>query len=231
MEVTTTERLERLAQIGMHTCGLMHELHNLFTGILLLSQRLQQQQVQPPPEWEALTAATARVRELLHERLSFLREEEAHRLDLSDPLEIALRWVQLYPRRVPMAFALQLGDSPTFVKGSRTLLVQLFSNLLQNACEALQAGGQVTVQVRTVGDNALISVCDSGPGVPEADQARLFTPLFSTKAPSQGTGLGLFVCATICKTLGGEIAYTKKGGSTFQVTLPLSRKDEPTALA
>ncbi len=221
MDATTIVRLERLAQVGAHTSGLMHELHNLFTGILLLTQRIEQRTSESTPEWEALAAATLRAREMLHERLSFLREDEVRTVDLAGPMEMAMRWVQLHPRPVPMGFSMHLAEPPVFVKGSHTLLVQLLSNLLQNACEALPEGGHVSLSAKAEGGNVVISVRDNGSGVSPAQQAHLFSPLFSTKTPSEGTGLGLFVCATICASLGGEIRYTTEGGSTFQVILPL----------
>jgi signal transduction histidine kinase len=224
MDISTVLQLERLAQVGTHTSGLMHELHNLFTGILLLTQRLQQRSPEGGPEWEALLGATLRARELLHERLAFLREEESCELNLAGPMDIAMRWVQLYPRPVAMGFTLHHADPPIFVKGSHTLLVQLFSNLLQNACEALPHGGHVCFSAHARGaDTVVISVRDSGPGISEADQPHIFSPLFSTKSSSKGFGLGLYVCATICSSLGGKIRYTHEDGSTFQVFLPISR--------
>jgi signal transduction histidine kinase len=199
----------------------MHELHNLFTGMLLLTQRLQQRASESGPEWEALVGATQRAKALLHERLGFLREEEAQILDLAGPMEIAMRWVQLYPRLVPMGFFLQVAHPPVFVKGSSTLLVQLFSNLLQNACEALPDGGHIFFSAQAEGNQVVVSVRDSGAGIPEALHSKLFSPLVSTKSMSEGTGLGLYVCSMICRSLGGCISYTRLGGSTFQVSLPL----------
>lgn len=219
-DLATILQTNRLAQVGVHTSGLMHELHNLFTGMLLLTQRLQARASEADPEWAALTAATQRARELLNERLGFLREDEAHPLDLAGPMETALRWVQMHPRFVPMGFLLQLPTPPLWVKGSHTLLVQLCSNLLQNACEALPDGGSIVFSARREGELAVLTVRDNGAGIPEAQQASLFLPLSSGKA--EGRGLGLFVCATICHSLGGSISYTQAGGSAFQVRLPIA---------
>jgi len=98
-------------------------------------------------------------------------------------------------------------------------------NLVQNAAQAMETGGTITVSARAMpGDIATaISVADDGPGIPVKDRPRVFDPFFTTKAPGTGTGLGLAVCKHLVATAGGtiEVGEGPNGrGAEFKITLP-----------
>jgi signal transduction histidine kinase len=102
-------------------------------------------------------------------------------------------------------------------------LNQVWTNLIDNAVDAVAGKGTVTVRTALDGDNALVEVIDTGPGVPPELTRRVFEPFFTTKGVGQGTGLGLDVSwRVVVNRHGGDLRVTSTPGDThFQVRLPL----------
>jgi signal transduction histidine kinase len=118
---------------------------------------------------------------------------------------------------------------------------QVLLNLIVNASHAIAdaAGvtdekGTIRVSTRVDGDDVLVTVADSGCGIPDEVGARIFDPFFTTKEVGRGTGQGLAISRTIVNDKhGGSLTFqTAPGeGTTFELRLPVSRVDEPAALA
>jgi signal transduction histidine kinase len=106
----------------------------------------------------------------------------------------------------------------------RQHLEQVFLNLLVNAWHAMPDGGTITLTSRRRGDCAIVTIIDTGCGIPQEHMGRLFEPFFTTKPPEQGTGLGLAVAHQLISTNGGriEIASQVNRGTTVTITLPLA---------
>ena len=107
------------------------------------------------------------------------------------------------------------------VLGDRDQLTQVLVNLIKNADEAMGSdGGRLSLRTRRVGDDVVLEVEDTGPGVPVAARGQLFTPYFTTK--EGGTGLGLAISARICQEHGGrlELEAASARGATFRMVLP-----------
>ncbi len=102
------------------------------------------------------------------------------------------------------------------------MIKRVFINLITNAVQAMPKGGQLTISLTTTDDQAVIRIQDTGVGIPEEQKAKLFQPLFTTKA--KGQGLGLTVCKRLIEANEGQITFTSTlgVGSTFSVTLPLT---------
>jgi two-component system NtrC family sensor kinase len=111
------------------------------------------------------------------------------------------------------------------------LLRQILVNLLTNAFDAVEKGGKVTVGARAEGDGILITVSDTGHGIPSDDLKRIFEPFYTTKGRGKGTGLGLAICRQLTAALGGHISVESQQGrgSTFFVRLPASGPPPKTA--
>jgi CheY-like chemotaxis protein len=106
-------------------------------------------------------------------------------------------------------------------------------NLVTNAVQAVAGlppgqARRITLSTMRSGSEAVLRVCDSGPGVPRDLVSYLFTPFFTTKAPGEGTGLGLSLSYGLVKAHGGVLEYrpAAQGGAEFWVTLPLFESDE-----
>jgi signal transduction histidine kinase len=109
-------------------------------------------------------------------------------------------------------------------------LKEVLANLLVNACEAMMGGGFITIEekeetVEPLGHAVVLKVSDTGPGIPESAQEKIFQPFFSTK--EEGTGLGLSIATRIIEDHGGrlDLRTQENAGATFTITLPF-REDE-----
>jgi signal transduction histidine kinase len=102
-------------------------------------------------------------------------------------------------------------------------LNQVWTNLIDNAVQAMAGGGTLTVRTRRDHDQVLIDVCDTGPGVPEDIQSRIFEPFFTTKPVGEGTGLGLDISwRIVVKKHRGDLSVQSVPGDTrFTVRLPI----------
>lgn len=102
-------------------------------------------------------------------------------------------------------------------------LNQVWTNLIDNAADAMNGKGEITIRTRREGDYALVEIIDSGPGIPPEIQSRLFEPFFTTKPMGKGTGLGLDIAYRIVvnRHQGFIRALSRPGKTSFQVRLPL----------
>jgi two-component system, OmpR family, sensor histidine kinase KdpD len=119
------------------------------------------------------------------------------------------------------------ADFPLLVMDS-VLIGQVLVNLLDNACKYAPAGSQVSVAGRVEGQQVLVSVRDSGPGIPEEDLERVFDKFYRVQRPTQalGTGLGLSICKGIVEAHGGRIwaENNPTQGLAVVFTLPYLRE-------
>jgi signal transduction histidine kinase len=115
------------------------------------------------------------------------------------------------------------------VLADRARLVQVFNNLVSNALKFTPAGGQVRIDVRERDAEIVVAISDTGPGISEEDQARLFQRFFRTQAARQqripGTGLGLSIVKVIIEQHGGQVyCHSRLGeGTTIGFALPIER--------
>jgi signal transduction histidine kinase len=103
-------------------------------------------------------------------------------------------------------------------------LNQVWTNLIDNALAAMGDAGCLTLSTRQVGDQVIITVADTGPGVPAEIQGKIFDPFFTTKPPGEGAGLGLNISHTIIvQRHKGRIGVESRPGYTrFEVGLPVA---------
>ncbi|HEV8527168.1 MAG TPA: ATP-binding protein, partial [Actinomycetes bacterium] len=126
----------------------------------------------------------------------------------------------------------KFGDGITVVKDfDRTLpkipaypaeLNQVWTNLIDNAIQAMNGVGTLTIRTARDGDQVLVDIGDTGEGIPPEFRLRVFEPFFTTKPVGEGTGLGLDISYRIVVNRhGGDISVTSEPGDThFQVRLP-----------
>ena len=109
------------------------------------------------------------------------------------------------------------------VAGRGGELNQVWANLIDNAADAVDGRGSITVKAFPDGDRVAVEVVDNGPGIPREVQGRIFEPFFTTKEVGAGVGLGLDVVRRVVAGHGGEVSVESQPGETrFKVTLPVS---------
>lgn len=206
-----------------------HEIKNPLTPIKLEIQRLARLKQKNDPSWsEKFDTVSAVVLEHIDILAQTANEFSTFaKLYSEDPVEINLDAVlrdQLLLFGDKGVRITYLGTDNVFVKGPKPQLIRVFVNLLTNAVQAVDGvdDPQVTVSLRKGTEQGSWDIVfeDNGPGVPEENQDKLFTPNFTTK--SSGTGLGLAICHSIIDKCGGRITYSRSftlGGACFTVTL------------
>src|SRR5262249_1474519 len=103
-------------------------------------------------------------------------------------------------------------------------LNQVWTNLIDNAIDAMEGRGTLTVRTRRDGDRVLVEIDDTGPGIPDAIRGRIFEPFFAHKPGGRGSGLGLDICwRSIVQRPSGDLRVTATPGDPrFQILLPTS---------
>lgn len=111
-------------------------------------------------------------------------------------------------------------------------LNQVWTNLMDNAIDAMQGKGELRIRTARELDRVLVEICDNGPGIPPEVKGRIFEPFFTTKGVGEGTGLGLDTVCRIVRKHHGEITVESRPGDTrFQVRIPIDqpRSTQPQA--
>ncbi len=105
-------------------------------------------------------------------------------------------------------------------------LNQVWTNLIDNAIDAVPSGGSITIGTASSDDGVTVTIVDDGPGIPAEVQAHVFEPFFTTKDVGEGTGLGLDIVRRIVRAHGGEVRVESVPGRTcFEVRLAASPSD------
>lgn len=221
-------RSEKLAMGGRLAAAVMHEINNPSQAIADLVFLLSREADNP----ELVRARAAQIEEQLvriqyitRQTLSFFRDApQTQNQDLVPLIETALRYQATIFEEKHIQVRKQLPD---LLLGSVYPgdFLQLVSNLLRNAAEALPAGGTLCVRLRASGAHGRLTIADNGRGIPAAIQARLFEAFQSDKADA-GNGLGLWICKSIVDKHGGRIRWRSSigapaRGTTFSILLPL----------
>jgi signal transduction histidine kinase len=150
---------------------------------------------------------------------------ERRRIDLRTALVRAVESIESLVFERGQLLTVETGSDPLLVMGDEARLIQVFSNLLQNAVRYTPDGGSIEVTATAAGGEAIVTVADSGVGVPPALQATIFEPFTRASPHGAGLGIGLALARAVVELHGGEIALASTivdGGSTFTVALPLA---------
>jgi PAS domain S-box-containing protein len=166
--------------------------------------------------------ASERILGIVNTLRNFARLDQAEkdRVDIHDGIRSTLSLVQ-HELKGRIEVVTEFADVPP-VLCYPNQLNQVFMNLLVNAAQAIDGKGTITIRTRVEGEQAVISIADSGSGISEENQKRIFDPGFTTKGSGVGTGLGLSIVHGIIADHGGGIEVTSKigEGTTFTVYIP-----------
>jgi two-component system NtrC family sensor kinase len=231
---------DKMASIGQLVSGVAHELNNPLTSIAGLAELLLERPPHPELPREHLRVIhdqAERAGRIVRNLLTFARKggvPEKAAVDLNDVVTRTSLLIVYELQLHGIDLESQLSPEPVTVLGDRYELQQVLLNLITNAVQAVTAlpAGQdrhiVLITSRTESE-AVLRVQDNGPGVPRHLAPYLFTPFFTTKAPGEGTGLGLSLSYGLVKAHGGDLTHEAppEGGAEFRVTLPFYAAEVP----
>jgi len=230
-DVTSQEALETTRQ--KFISNVSHELKTPVTAIRIAAENLQEEDLQGSARSSAqsIMRSVDRLTLLLGDlsELSRIESGALHlapvRLELVAFLETLMK--DLQPRGAACGVALALdvqAPEGTAIQADPLRLHQVLENLLSNALKFSPKGGKVDLVVRITDQGQIWEVHDQGPGIPEAEQGRIFERFYRAQAAKAkpGTGLGLAIVKHLCRLMGGEVAVESKlgEGATFRVILP-----------
>ncbi len=225
----------RLTSTGQLAAALAHELNQPLTAILNYASALAE-----IVDWKAIpegataqevlakvSAQAERAGQIIRRLRGFVEKREANRTldDLNKTVQDAISLGLVGSANDNVRTTLKLAKDLPPVPIDKVQIQQVMINLLRNAAEAMRDGAKREMTVTTArGDDefVVVSVQDTGPGLPADVQKRLFEPFVTTKAT--GLGIGLSICRTIVESHGGRLwAESRKGGGTiFRFRLPLT---------
>ncbi len=222
---------ERLALVGRATAALLHDLKKPVINI-----RDEIATLPPGPARDALSEETQFFFDLLSdwqlERFVAADRERGEFLDLREAIERSLRMASYAQRTVDVV--LDIPDDLPDLFGQGPRLVQVFSNLILNAYQAMRGRGKLTVIGRAeLSDGAQwirLDVIDTGPGIAPNRRERVFEPFVSTGDETESMGLGLYITRSIVESMGGTVWADESPGSepgaAFHLRLPLSNPED-----
>jgi len=236
---------QKMQALGSLAGGLAHDLNNILAPVVGFAEMGAEGiggEGAREDYFRKILAAGLRARDVVRRLLSFARPEAGHRirLDLNGAAEGALRLLrEVIPTSVILSFS--PSPEPLRLEMDPVHLEQILMNLCVNSAQAMPEGGEIRIALRPVpreaadpeaggdagGRQALLSVEDDGPGIPDPVRDRVFDPFFTTRGPGEGTGLGLSVVHALVSSYGGTVRLDSPPGrgARFEVRLPLGEPE------
>ncbi len=225
---------ERLAALGRVTAGVAHEVKNPLNSMRLWLEVLKANMpIDPEPQQavKMLDSEIDRLDRAVKTFLNFTRpvELKLEETDLRGLLEEVLEAARPSIAKGGLALHADLPTEFPTAMVDRQLIHQAVSNLVLNACDFTDPGGQISVGLHRTGDYAAIEVADTGKGISPDDQKKIFQLFFTTRPG--GSGIGLANTFRFVQLHNGQIEFESElgRGTTFRILLPLARVAEPPA--
>ena len=223
----------KMASLGVMAGGIAHEIRNPL-GICLAAAQLMQEHPDDllllQQATEKIFAAAQRASNIIESLLKFARPSQSHMasLNLHDLIDETLDLLTNQTTVRLIKVEKQLFCPRPVVIGNRSLLQQVFTNLILNAINAMAEGGELCIATRDNLDQVQIVFGDTGKGIVPEHLHSIFDPFFTTMPVGQGAGLGLSISYSIVKQHKGQITVESQigQGSKFTVWLPYAREEQ-----
>jgi PAS domain S-box-containing protein len=217
---------DRLASVGQLAAGVAHEINTPLANVMLIAESLRRRSADPLviARLDTMTDQIDTAARIVRGLLDFAHRDEPHSAEL-DLAGVARETINFL--RGKQSADVEIEESyptePVFVLGDRGQLMQVFTNLMNNAYDAMGGVGRLQVSVRRNGRTAEVEFIDHGPGIQPEVLAQLFEPFFTTKPEGEGTGLGLAICRGVVQSHHGAITARNVpgAGAGFLVSLPI----------
>ncbi len=211
-------RATKMATVGQLSSALAHDLRNPLTIIKstvelmkLENKNLDEKTLK---RISRIENAVKKISYQIDDVLNFVRESALHltRVPIKDIIDSAINSIP-----VPKEIKIKKEFRNVTINCDSRKLEAVFTNLITNGIQATKEHGEIRIKVSDNGDDVIIKVSDSGPGISKSTMEKMFEPLFTTR--DSGTGLGLAICKTIIEQHGGKISVTSPP-TVFTIELP-----------
>ena len=237
--------MERLASLGKLSSMIAHELNNPLAGILtyakLTGKRLSQNSLTSDQKETiqrdvALIADEAkRCGDIVKNLLFFARGHEGvyHECDISEIIQKSIRLIRHQMDLQEIRVQVYVPEVVRKITCDQNQIQQVILAMIMNSIEAMTDGGTLTIRLTCTETHAILDIADTGIGISEDDQQKIFEPFYTTKEEGAGVGLGLSIVYGIVKHHHGDITVrsTPGKGATFTVCLPIHQPIERTTAA
>ncbi len=220
---------EKLASLGQLAAGVAHEINNPLGSVLLYADILCRDTPaddhQRREDLQMIVKEATRCKTIVTDLLNFSRQNRvlAQKTDLAALLQTIIAEASQKPNYAGISLSAEIDPALPEIEADPLQLHQAFLNLMNNAVDAMPAGGSLILRARKGSHPGFVTVQvqDTGTGITKENISKLFTPFFTTKPIGAGTGLGLAITYGIVKMHQGQIAVQSVvgEGTTFTITL------------
>jgi PAS domain S-box-containing protein len=219
---------QKMEAIGTMAGGVAHNFRNILAVVSMNSELIRMKYENEPALQEiadVVSGYSKRGEQLIEGLMQFSRREtkkDYQPLNLDEVIRETYELTSISFDKM-IDIHLKLPESLT-IMGDHSGITQVVMNLCTNARDAMPEGGELCIESKKEGENAMVTIADTGYGMDRETQERCFDPFFTTKEVNKGTGLGLSTTYGIVKEHGGEIhVYSELGqGTTFKLYFPLA---------
>ena len=227
---------QRIQSLGMMASHIAHEFNNYLTPVLIYSELLENDDTISEENRQMIheiTDSVDKASDLSKKLLAFSRQDTGIRLERLDFAQEVRKAMSVVRQLVPAAITLKtkIPDTPQYALVRQGMAEHILMNLCKNAFQAMEQSDkkELTVELAEMGtDQLCLRISDTGCGIPEDVQKKIFEPFYTTKGSRQGTGLGLSVVRNIIASVGGKIEVESRQGegTTFLLMIPKSSSEE-----
>jgi PAS domain S-box-containing protein len=222
---------QRMESVGRLAAGIAHEIGNPLNAISSLVQLLQMRNNDPfvKENLKLMGSHIDRINNIVRNTVNFAHpvSNEKKLIQVNDVVKAAVDMSKYDKRAKEITIITELALNMRSVLILKDQLLQVFTNIIINAFDAMKGNGQLVISTREELDKVHISFTDTGMGMKGDIVKKIFDPFFTTKETGHGTGLGLSISYGIIKNFDGEIKVqsVEGSGTTFTVIIPIGKKE------
>ena len=233
-ESARLKRAEAMASLTTMAAGVAHEIKNPLASmsihLQLMRRQLQGDCADPRDLRESLDVLeeeTDRLNAIVVDYLFAVRPQQSQLMlgDINTLLSDLVQFLRFETREASVHVVLLLDETIPKVALDESSMKRAILNLIKNSLAAMPLGGELKLQTRSEGDKVIITVSDTGEGIPDELQGKIFEPFFTTK--DSGSGLGLTVVYKVVREHSGDMEMDSKPGrgTSFRITLPVPQSE------